>query len=116
MTWRMAVGGIVHETHSFADTPTTLADFQSQALHVGDDLLTTMRGTRSSIGGLIEGATAQGWTLLPTVYGAAMPSGIVTAEAYQTILREFLDRLRASLPVDGVLLALHGAMAYAGPA
>lgn len=110
MTLRIAVGGIVHETHSFADTPTSLADFQSQALHCGDDLLTTMRHTRSAIGGLIEGAAAQGWSLLPTVYGAAMPGGIVTADAYQTMLGELLDRLRAALPVDGVLLALHGAM------
>ncbi|MFN8454251.1 MAG: M81 family metallopeptidase [Anaerolineae bacterium] len=113
MAWRIALGGLIHETHSFADIPTTLADFQSQALHYGDSLLSTMRGTRSAIGGLIEGATTQGWTLLPTVYGAAMPGGIVTAEAYQTILRKFLDRLSASLPVDGILLALHGAMVTA---
>lgn len=113
MTFRLALGGLVHETHSFANIPTTLADFQAQALHYGAELLTVMRGTRSAIGGLIEGAEEHGWTLLPTGYGAAMPGGIVTAEAYQTILQELVQRLTAAQPVDGVLLALHGAMVSA---
>ncbi|MBI1881902.1 MAG: M81 family metallopeptidase [Chloroflexi bacterium] len=107
---RIAIGGIIHETHSFADTPTTLAGFQTQALHYGEALLRTLSGTRSAIGGMIEGATAQGWTLLPTAYGAAMPGGVVTEDAYQTILGELLRRLDEARPVDGVLLALHGAM------
>jgi microcystin degradation protein MlrC len=106
----IAIGGIIHETHSFAATPTTLADFQSQALYYGEALLQAMSGTRSAIGGMIEGARASGWTLRPTAYGAAMPSGLVAEDAYQTILRELLGRLEEALPVDGVLLALHGAM------
>ncbi len=113
MTFRIALGGIVHETHSFADIPTTLADFQSQALHRDAELLSVMRGTRSAIGGLIEGAAAQGWSLLPALYGAAMPGGIVTAEAYQSMLQELLRQLEAARPLDGVLLALHGAMVTA---
>ncbi|GIV76679.1 MAG: microcystinase C [Litorilinea sp.] len=107
---RIALGGIIHETHSFAETPTTLADFAAQSLHEGADMLTAMAETRSAIGGMIQGAQERGWTLLPTAYGAAMPGGIVTAHAYQTLLERLLARLEAALPVDGVLLALHGAM------
>lgn len=109
-TPRIAIGGIIHETHSFAGVPTTLADFQRQSLYYGDEILTAMGGTRSAIGGMIEGANAHGWTLLPTAYGAAMPSGLVEEAAYQTILQELRQRLAAAMPVDGVLLALHGAM------
>lgn len=109
-TPRLALGGIIHETHSFAATPTRLADFQSQALHYGREIVEAMRGTRSALGGMIEGAEAQGWTLVPTAYGAAMPGGLVAESAYQTILGELRQRLAAALPVDGVLLALHGAM------
>jgi microcystin degradation protein MlrC len=111
---RIALGGIIHETHSFAGTPTTLADFQTQSLHYGREILHAMRGTRSAIGGMIEGAEARGWTLLPTAYGAAMPGGLVAEEAYQTILREMLHRLTEAMPLDGVLLALHGAMVTTG--
>lgn len=113
-TPRIAIGGIIHETHSFAGTPTTLADFQTQSLHYGDEVLRTMRGARSAIGGMIEGAEARGWTLLPAAYGAAMPGGLVAEDAYQIILHEMLRRLKEAMPLDGVLLALHGAMVTEG--
>ncbi len=107
---RIALGGIIHETHSFAGTPTTLADFAAQSFYEGEAMLTAMAETRSAIGGMIQGAQERGWSLLPTTYGAAMPGGIVTAHAYQILLERLLTRLEATLPVDGVLLALHGAM------
>jgi microcystin degradation protein MlrC len=109
-TPRIAIGGIIHETHSFAGTPTTLADFQTPSLHYGDEVLGVMRSTRSAIGGMIEGAEAYGWTLLPTAYGAAMPGGLVAEDVYLIILQEMLRRLADAMPIDGVLLALHGAM------
>ena len=107
---RIALGGIIHETHSFAETLTTLEAFKHQTLHQGNDILQAMAGTRSAIGGMIQGAEGFGWTLKPTVYAAAMPAGIVTKSAYQTILRALLDYLAAAMPLDGVLLVLHGAM------
>ena len=109
-TPRIAIGGIVHETHCFADGRTTHDDFREQALHQGDAILEAMSGTRSGIGGMIEGASSRGWTLLPTLYGAAMPGGVVAEDAYQAMLRGLLERLAAAMPLDGVLLALHGAM------
>ena len=106
---RIAIGGIAHETHSFATRLTTLDDFRDQALHTGDAIFAALRGTRSVAGGMIDSAPAQ-WRLQPTVYAGAMPAGIVTEEAFSTILDELLTRLAAALPLDGVLLALHGAM------
>ena len=107
---RIAVGGILHETHSFAQPKTSLEHFQHQALHYGQELLDILGAARSAIGGMIQAGTKQGWTLLPTAYGAAMPGGIVVERAYQEMLGELTSRLRAALPLDGVLLALHGAM------
>ncbi len=111
---RIAIGGILHETHTFMEQATTLADFAGQSLHYGADLLSAMRGTRSGIGGMIERATEMGWQLLPTLYAAAMPGGTVTAAAYTELLRQLCSRLEQSLPVDGLLLALHGAMVAEG--
>jgi microcystin degradation protein MlrC len=107
---RVALGGIVHETHSFSEIPTTLADFELKSLHRGETIIQAMTGTRSGIGGMIQGADGYGWQLLPTVYSSAMPSGIVSEQAYQTMLKDLLARLADAMPVDGVLLALHGAM------
>ncbi len=110
VTPRVAVSGIIHETHSFAETRSTLTDFQNQSLYFGEKIVRTLTGTRSVVGGLIQEANTLGWTLLPTAYGAAMPGGIVTEAAYQAILQEMLDRLTSLLPIDGLLLALHDAM------
>lgn len=111
---RVAIGGILHETHTFMEQPTTLADFAAQSLHYGADLITAMRASRSGIGGMIDRATEAGWQLLPTLYAAAMPGGTVAAAAYQELLSELQARLEQSMPVDGVLLALHGAMVAEG--
>lgn len=107
---RVAIGGIVHETHSFISAPTELDAFRSQSLYQGAGLLSAAESTRSVLGGAIAGGNEAGWELLPTVYGAALPGGIVTRPTYDYLLKAFLERLKAALPVDGVLLALHGAM------
>jgi microcystin degradation protein MlrC len=111
---RIAVGGIVHETHTFADPPTGLEQFAAQALQRGDELARVMTGTSSSIGGMLAGCEAAGLVAIPTLYAAAMPGGTVTAEAYATLRDELLARIAAACPLDGVLLALHGAMVAAG--
>lgn len=111
---RIAIGGILHETHTFMERATGLADFAGQSLHVGADLITAMRASRSGIGGMIDRAAEAGWQLLPTLYAAAMPGGTVTAAAYQELLSELQGRLEASMPVAGLLLALHGAMVAEG--
>ena len=107
---RVAIGGILHETHTFMPRATTLADFESGSLRPGGDLLREMAGTRSGIGGMIDTAHERGWHALPTLYATAMPAGTVEDAAYEALLDDLLSRLERALPLDGVLLALHGAM------
>lgn len=111
---RVAIGGILHETHTFMEQGTALADFAAQSLHFGDDLLSSMRGARSGIGGMIDRALECDWQLLPTLYAAAMPAGVVTEAAYRKLLSELRNRLAQRMPLDGLLLALHGAMVAEG--
>jgi len=40
----------------------------------------------------------------------AQPSGLVAQEVYDALSAEFISRLEDAMPVDGVLLGLHGAM------
>ncbi len=111
---RIAIGGIMHETHTFMEQPTTLADFTAGSLYRGEELLSAMGGARSGIGGVIDAAGQSAWQLLPTLYATAMPAGTVDSGAYQALLSDFLYRLRAAMPLDGVLLTLHGAMVAEG--
>lgn len=112
-TYRIAVGGIAHETHSFATHPTGLDDFRKQSLFFGKDILAELAGGKSATAGMIDNARPD-WLLLPTAYAGAMPAGLVTADAFAIILGELTARLAQAMPLDGVLLALHGAMVAEG--
>jgi len=112
---RLASGGIQHETNTFATTPATLADFIRDSdcgpeLAGGQMLFERYRGTGAIHGGYISGAEAAGVELLPLLSARAQPSGVVQQVAFDTMLQWFLERLKAVLPVDGLLLDLHGAM------
>ena len=112
---RIASGGIQHETNTFSTTPTTLTDFirDSQLgpqLEGGNAIIRRYAGTGSIHGGYIDGAQAAGLELLPLLTAMACPAGVVVQQAFDTILGWFLERLESVLPVDGVLLDLHGAM------
>ena len=109
MAHRIAVGGLLHETHTFAPTPTILEDFRA-TWHAGPDLLTNLRGTQTGVGGMIDGLESRAWEPIPTFYAAALPAGTVTESAYEVLKAEMCARTRAAMPLDGVLLHLHGAM------
>lgn len=111
---RIAIGGIIHETHTFAPLRTSLDAFAQQTLVEGDALLQRMRDTPTSLGGSLEGLAQAGYQSVPLLYAAATPSGTVTREAYEALVNQLLARLRAALPVDGVVLSLHGAMVAEG--
>ena len=111
---RVVTGGIAQETNTFQRVPTTLDDFCRPGFGFfarGHDVL-ELEGTGTVYGGVISEAKASGIDLIPTVYAECMPGGRVTRHAFDTVRDEMLDGIRAALPVDGVLLVLHGAMAF----
>src|SRR3954452_8306009 len=109
---RIATGGISHATSTFTRHPTTLRDFETGlGLFRGGDVLERFRGTNNCTGGFIDGAAKHGFELVPLLWTFAYPGGLIPRNDYETLKREFLDRLaRVPGPVDGVLLDLHGAM------
>lgn len=109
MTLQVAIGGIWHETNTFANTRTALDAFQQYQFARGSDILTRFENVRNEIGGMIAGAREIGLELAPTLFAGAVPSGIVTEETYAQLSTWLLDDLRAR-DFDGVLLVLHGAM------
>ncbi len=104
---RVAIGGIMHESNSFSPAPTDLEAFSVQRTH---EMISWWQETYHEVGGFIEGAAHHGYELFPTLMAHATPSGKVTAEALETLVAELLDRLKNAPPLDGLLLALHGAM------
>ena len=112
---RIASGGIQHETNTFSNTPTTVDDFVRDSecgpeLSGGDVIFDRYRGTGCIHGGYIAGAEAVSAELIPLLSARAQPAGVVEQRSFDTMLGWFLERLEKVLPVDGVLLDLHGAM------
>ncbi len=111
---RIALGGIWHETNTFSPVRTDLAAFRERSLLTGEAILAQGAGTAGVLGGVLAAAADAGADLVPTLFAAAMPGGLVTAEAHQSLRNRLLDRLRAPSrgpwPLSAVILLLHGAM------
>lgn len=107
---KVLIGGILHESNSFVESFTTVRDYEVQELLYGAEVLHWGENTRTALGGCIDAAREVGLELLPTVYAFAQPGGPLVREAFDFLLDQFLSRVEQALPVDGVLLILHGAM------
>jgi microcystin degradation protein MlrC len=55
-----------------------------------------------------------GWTLIEGTAAWADPAGLISQGAYEGLRDEILAQLRAAMPVDAVVLGLHGAMVAQG--
>ncbi|MAS33936.1 MAG: hypothetical protein CL610_08010 [Anaerolineaceae bacterium] len=101
---RIAVGSICHETSTFTPVPATWDRFYAR----GDEVLSTFTGTNTPVGGFIE--ASQDFELVPLLCAEAHPAGPLSREDFDAALDELIQRLRDALPLDGVLLYLHGSM------
>ena len=113
MTLRIAVGGFLHETHSFAPRPTTWADFVQPggfpALQQGPGLIEALRNTSVAAAGAIAAAEETGAELVPLAWAFANPAGPIQDEAFERLAALICAHLSNALPVDGIYLDLHGA-------
>jgi microcystin degradation protein MlrC len=74
---RIAVGGFLHETNTFAPTKATYDDFVHgggwPAMSQGAKLLEKMRNINVGMAGFVPAAEAEVWELVPTIWCAASP-------------------------------------------
>ena len=109
---RIAIGQLWQETNTFNPLPTTRADFEAFGISRGDEMIARMENT-NELGGFIQ--SLRRWPEKPQIVGLvrlpAWPSGRATAATFDWLKDELLGALERELPVDAVLLALHGAMA-----
>jgi microcystin degradation protein MlrC len=114
---KIAVGGFLHETNTFAPTATRFQDFAQPGgwlgLVRGPELFEALTGINLAASGFIEAARSAGNSLVPLLWCEAGPSGLVERETYERISGQLLADLAAAQPVDAVYLDLHGAMVTA---
>src|SRR3984893_16926759 len=99
---RIAVGGFLHETNTFAPTKATYDDFVHgggwPAMAQGNDVLKTMRNINVGLAGFVEAAETLGWEIVPTISGGASPSAHVIKHAYERIVAVMLEGIAAAGP------------------
>lgn len=106
---RILLAGLYHETHTFVDEITRLADYE---ILRGAEL-PARAGDGSTVDGFLEVAAAEGWDVVPVVEYSALPSGTTDHAVFEQFWGELEAGLRAALAdggLDGIWLALHGAM------
>ena len=112
---RVFTASLATETNTFAPMPTGLSAFTDDGAYFPAG--THPAGMSFFAGPLVaarQRAREQGWTLVEGLVAAAQPGGTTTRLAYETLRDRLLADLRAALPVQLVLLGLHGAMVADG--
>jgi|UniRef100_UPI003783C015 microcystin degradation protein MlrC len=102
---RILLASLFHETHTFLDGTTTLADFQ---IRRGDELF-ACKGDASPLGGVIEIADEFGWQIIPTADYRAQPSAMVEDEVIEQFWSDIAPAA-AKADYEAIYLVLHGAM------
>jgi microcystin degradation protein MlrC len=102
---RIAIAGIAIESSTFSPAVTHEEAFMAR---YGDDVFTYYPFLDA------DSSLRQKANWLPTMRGHAMPGGIVTREAYESLVKQTLERLEQVLPLDGIFLDIHGAMSVVG--
>lgn len=99
------------ESNTFAPIPTSRRSFEETAYISG------ARQNRNEVPApsgparvLRKRAPDEGWDVVYGVFAFAQPGGVTTRSTYESLRDELLADLQCALPVDGVILGLHGAM------
>ena len=109
---RVLIAGLVHETHTFSATRTTLVDFEELIWLHGESVLARCRGDISPMGGVLSVADELGWEYTVSSYGGALPAGIVDDTLLENWWIQVQQDLKQHTSLDGILLVLHGAMVF----
>ncbi|MDP2859498.1 MAG: M81 family metallopeptidase [Bacillota bacterium] len=115
---RIAIASFEDETMTFLNDPTGIERFEP-GVRRGQDVIDKNRGIPTYINGYLRVLEAAGAEIVPIVEASKFNtpgpfSSWITAECFEKYTGEIAAGLRAAGKLDGVLLALHGAMAVSG--
>ena len=109
---RIALAGMSHETNTFAIEQNDTMD--RVGIRRGQEMLDGVH-PRSFVGGFVEGMEGSGAELVPIASTGFAHGGTVLAPVYEECRAIIVDGLRRAGQIDGVYLALHGAMVAEEP-
>ncbi|TIT97985.1 MAG: M81 family metallopeptidase, partial [Mesorhizobium sp.] len=111
---RIFTASLATETNTFSPVPTDRASFE-MAFYAGPGKHPeTPTLCSSPIVALRRRAAEEGLTVIEGTATWAEPGGLVQRQTYEALRDEILGQLKEALPVDAVILGLHGAMVAQG--
>ncbi len=111
---RIFTASLATETNTFSPVPTDLHAFKA-AFHAGPgEHPDTPTLCSSPVPILRRRGRAEGFEVIEGTSCWAEPAGLIQRRTYEHLRDTILAELRAALPVDGVVLGLHGAMVAQG--
>jgi len=102
---KIAIAGIAIESSTFSPALTHEEAFRTRT---GDDVFTYYPFFSA------DSINRKRANWIPTLRGHAIPGGIVTREAYESLVTKTLDMLKKNVPYDGLFFDIHGAMSVVG--
>ena len=108
---RVFSGAIFTETNTFSPLPTSIDSFRSAILYRGpaaDTPPLTVLGSPWLV--WRDMCEANGYTYLQGTIAFAEPAGLLTKETHFKLRDQILSELKQAMPVDFVVLLLHGSM------
>ena len=102
---KIAIAGLGIESSTFSPAVTTEEAFHPK---IGNEIFERYPFLSS------DSNTRKRANWFPTLVGKSLPGGIVTKEAYESLVNKTLTLLKQNLPYDGLFLDLHGAMSVQG--
>jgi microcystin degradation protein MlrC len=107
---KLFIAGLATETNTFSPMPTGLADY-IQVRGVNEDEPNSFEAPLAVWKRL---SREKGFEIVESLCAYAPPAGITARKVYEAFRDEILADLKQALPVDAVLLNLHGAMVAYG--
>ena len=108
---RIFAATIATESNTFSPMPTSLEGYRETVfLRPGEHPDDAPRMCTAPLWVARRRAKAEGFTLVEGSCFAASPAGMTVRKDYESMRDEILDQVRQAMPLDGVLLGLHGAM------
>jgi len=105
---RIGIISLIHESNTFICTPTTYDMFEANML-IGDALIKKCEKAQHEITGFIAVLREHGHEPVPIFSAFALPTGTITRETCERLIETILAELGKSGPLDGLLVAPHGA-------
>ena len=108
---KIAIASLIQESNTFSPVPTRYDDLSPV---FGADVLTRHEGKQTEMGGFISVLREASAEIVPVSAAWSVTAGRVIRADLDRIVDRMLAELRAALPVDGALVALHGAQTAEG--